>query len=159
MLEEIVDRRYQNLKQRHKKGLKKIEENFGFVSLITITKRTPHIFEAITAQSLVIYRQIVWKKLDYIFNRLKESLEINNLKKRAKERKKQKIRYRREELKIIENRDEYLKASLKANEDGVEKFVLNWRDIEKGDYIFPGHPQVAINIILTHKYKNICSMC
>ena len=95
------------------------------------------------------------KKLDYIFKRLKEYIELKDIKRgQKKERKKERKIQRKEELKIIANRAAYLKASLKANEDGVEKYILKWKEVEIGDYVGQGHPQVAINNILTHKYKD-----
>jgi len=78
---------------------------------------------------------------------------VRRLRRKNTEReKKEKLKQRKTEMKIIEHRAEYMEAFLKKNEKG-EKWWVKWKDVELGEYIGEGNPQTTINKIRAHDFK------
>ena len=72
--------------------------------------------------------------------------------KNTEREKKEKLKQRKTEMKIIEHRAAYTEAFLKKNEKG-EKWWVKWKDVELGEYIGTGNPQKTINKIRAHNFK------
>ena len=93
------------------------------------------------------------RKINFVFNRLKERFQEKTMKKKEKEeneklKKEQKIL----EKKIAELRSSYMTFFLDKTQKG-EVFKAKWKDLVIGDYIGPGLPTTAIENIQKHRYK------
>lgn len=93
------------------------------------------------------------RKIDFVFNRMKE-LYKEQLKKKQKKSIKQKQKELEE--KIIRYRALYMDTFLKETDKG-QKYFLKWKNVELGEYIGSGLPQTVIENFKKDRYdfKNL----
>lgn len=77
---------------------------------------------------------------------MKEEYKLKEKKETKKEKKKNKKQQRKMEMKVMELRAIYMQTFLKKKKEG-DKYFLKWKDIEIGEYLGSGNPQIMIDKI------------
>ena len=99
------------------------------------------------------------RKIEYILNQVKEIYQEQDKKIKNKKKLKERKKARKEELKIIEFRAQYMTTELIKKENKGEVFAVKWKNINLGEFIGEGLPQATIENIKQHKFsKNLLNV-
>ena len=151
--EEIRGKIYPNLNQHFKKRPKKNRKRCWYCfSSSHLKKYFPNIQRFYCGNYGHIKKYNHKKKINYLYSRLKEIVVKEEIKKNKKEKKKEKRKEKKDQIKIMMNRALYMNSEVKKTEKG-DKMMIKWKNMEIGEFIGRGLPQVTIEKIKQHQFN------
>ena len=151
--EEIRGKRYPNLNQHFKKRTKKSRKRCWYCFSFSHLKRyCPNIHCFYCGNYGHIKKDCHKKKINYLYSILKEMAVKEEKRKNKKEKKKEKREEKKQQIKIMMNRALYMNSEVKKTEKG-DKMMIRWKNMEIGEFIGQGLPQVTIEKIKQHQFN------